>query len=80
MHAMRGKAELIGYTIYNRTTTDFPGWFVVRKWRTTPQGIEHAAIGCLCGSLVEARLCIPEDLACIFRELTDDPVIVESWI
>lgn len=86
---------LIGWTIYGPTCTDLPGFFVVRSWivgrgavgwpyalvTVFPEGcVRHAFVGCCCRTLTEARDVIPPTLTNIGRQLSDDPVIVESWI
>jgi hypothetical protein len=55
---------------------DFPNHFVVRVFlndRPTDRAY-------LCNSLEEARKLIPSDKFCIQRDLSDDPVILETWI
>jgi hypothetical protein len=74
------------YTIFQRPT-DFPDHYVVRRFYLIRGEIEPSPdpIGCLCKSLEEARRQVPERInhshrANLFREATDDPQIVETWI
>jgi hypothetical protein len=73
--------ELYGYTVY-RNPRDYPGRFVVRRWRVRAGGaleterttwaVEH--------TLEAARATIPPNLYRMERHPDDDPVIVEVWL
>lgn len=71
-------AGLIQYTIY-RHPSDFPEFYVVRRWIIDSKGFRPMLAGCLCRTLEEARETIPEWMFCLTRDPQDDPVIVETW-
>lgn len=81
------RAPLFFYTIYNRDTRDFPGWYVLRLSRYN--GVLDAKgepvpdihpIACVSQSLAELRV-YPRTNGCIrfARAASDDPVIMECW-
>lgn len=73
---------LITYTIYERPS-DFPEWFVVRKWNVTAGGFDPDLAQWICETLDEAREIIAGELVggfCVPRSTEDDPVIVETWM
>jgi len=72
------------FTVY-QNTSDFPGWFVVRRSVVTAEGAtmdpEPFMLGrslndCR-GAIMDAR---PQGLVCMHRAEGDDPVIVETWL
>lgn len=65
------------YVIYNKTTSDYPGKYVVRIF--TYQGPEETPL-IVCDTLQEARGALPTQLYNIGRKESDDPVIEEVWI
>lgn len=69
---------LIQYTIY-RHPSDFPDFYVVRRWLIDAKGLRAFRVACLCQTLEEAREVIPQWMTCLTRDPEDDPVIVEVW-
>jgi hypothetical protein len=69
------------YTIYDNPL-DYPGYFVVRKWKivgyvATP--IRDGILG-ISKTLEGARKLLPEGCALLPRDESDEPQIVESWL
>lgn len=71
------------FTIY-RNPSDYPGKYVVREQRIGPGVVEHAKDPMfICDTLRAARTCLQvmhPGLACLGRNVEDDPVIVEVWV
>jgi hypothetical protein len=70
------------WTIYERPS-DYPQGFVVRRsWVVRGHLNPLPELGPLqlYATLEEARASLPDDLTCLGRQPTDDPVIVESWV
>ncbi len=78
---MPAPPKLIIYTIYKHPS-DYPDKFVVRAWsidqwnRPAPSEKPHAVTD----TLQEARASIPPDFIFVAPSVSDDPVIVETWI
>lgn len=71
---------MVTYTIY-ANPSDYPGLYVVRKWRIESHGlIAGELIHPPVKTLEAARACIPAGLCCIPRDAKDDPVVVEIWL
>jgi len=69
------------YTIYNPSTTDHPGKWVLRRWSiSTEKGIQAEAGCSVHDSLEAARRMVPSGLTCVTRMDHDDPCIEETWI
>lgn len=64
------------YVVYENPS-DFPGCFVVRKWRGNVPEREPLSVG---SSIDEARSALPEGLHRMNRLEQDDPVIREVWL
>jgi hypothetical protein len=71
--------DLPMWTIYS-SPRDYPGLFVAREWRINARG--QTATGHLIfdETLAGLRDRLPPGLACLARDPTDDPVIVETWV
>jgi len=66
------------WTIYFNPS-DHPGRWVVRGWSVGQATVPD--VGCaVVATLDDARAIVPPGLACIPRDLGDDPSIVESWL
>jgi hypothetical protein len=75
-----GSAVLALWVVFDRPL-DFPHHVVVRCQRVGPAGIEHAAIGCLYGSLPEMAADFRHTgLHWLPRQHDDDPMIVGVWL
>jgi hypothetical protein len=62
-------------------TSDYPGLFVVRKWRVAAGGVlETLEHPWTFATLEEARAVIPEGLYRTPRADNDDPVVLETWL
>jgi hypothetical protein len=59
---------------------DYPGKYVVRRWRIAQGSAEAAKEATVHDSLEEARAAIPPGLYPLERFADDDRVIVEVWI
>ena len=73
--------ELTMIVIYYRPR-DLP-WhnYVARQFFITPDGpVPAPGLFATRHSLAEIRATIPGHMACLARDPTDDPAIVESWI
>lgn len=73
--------DLEQYVIYDKPT-DFPEWFVVRKFTIGAGSVTAAGAVWICESLDEARDIIAHEapgLVRLARSPDDDPVIVEVW-
>lgn len=68
------------YTIYGPNTSDHPGYFVVRLWTVSAQGVKVRVKPSLHANLEEARAAIPAGLSRLERSPADDPVIIENWL
>jgi len=78
----KDKADgLTMYTIYDRPL-DYPDHFVVRKWKIVRPDISPISDGILgiSKTLEGARKLLPEGCACLARDASDEPQIVESWL
>lgn len=75
------KDGLVLFTIYDRTTSDYPGEFVCRRYSgETGRPIDTGG-PFLRGETLEAiRGHLPLGLVNLGRQLGDDPVIVETWV
>jgi hypothetical protein len=67
------------YVIY-QNPTDYPGRFVVRVWRITPDGLIPDDDVFETSCLKDARAVVPAGLTCVAASPADDPVIVETWM
>lgn len=69
------------YTIYEKPL-DYPEYFVVRKWKIVRPDINPISDGILgiSKTLEGARKLLPADCACLARDESDEPQIVESWL
>lgn len=69
------------WTVYH-DPKDFPGKYVVRKWRVGNGGLLEAAVApdAVCASLEEARASVPQGKVKLGRNAPDDPCIVETWV
>lgn len=56
---------------------DYPGRFVVRRWRGLFADIVPTAV---VDTLEQARAAVPRGLTCVAPHCDDDPVIVETWL
>ena len=77
---------MIQYVIYGNPI-DYPGRFVVRRWRMTdtqPRKFRpDPNLMTNCATLEEARVAVQQadpNLVCIQRCENDDPSIVEVWL
>ena len=67
------------WVIYNTTTRDHPGRWVVRLHTSLPEP-EATTLSMVRDSLKAAREALPYGLTCIGRSPDDDPVIYEVWL
>lgn len=65
------------FTIYDHPL-DYPTGFVVREWLISAAGLTSGRAW-RAPTLDAARALIPDELFCLPRDVTDDPVIVETW-
>lgn len=70
----------IHHVIYNKTTKDFPGKYVLRRWFISDEEVLPEEQHRLFDTLEEAREALPPDLLRIPPGLDEDPVIEEIWI
>lgn len=70
------QAAIIMYAVY-KNPSDYPGKFVVRKFTGEIPDINPSIVA---NSLDEARKVIPKDKTKIPLSITDDPVIIETWL
>lgn len=68
-------ANIRMYVVYDHPS-DYPNCFVVRLWKNGQPTLTHI----LAESLEQARKMIPNGLVRIPRHVSDDPVIVETWV
>jgi len=66
----------ITWAVYENPS-DYPGKFVVRRWKNDVPEKEPVRV---VDSLAQAREHIPIYLAMFLPSVGDDPVIVETWI
>lgn len=70
---------LYQYVIYDNPS-DWPGSFVVRRWRIGKGTVEAEKLPqAVVSTLESARRCIPEGMVNIGRQPDDDPAIAEVW-
>lgn len=67
------------WTIYDHPS-DYPDFFVVRRWRILPGHLISEKNCLLADSLIEAREHIPTGFVRVDRQPEDDSVILETWI
>ena len=67
------------WVIYERPR-DFPDKFVVRRWAIGNGCYLATGDFSLANDLDGARRLVPPGLACLGRDASDEPHIVESWI
>lgn len=67
------------YTIYDHPK-DYPNHFVMRVFDVSASASTPTGDFTIADTLEEVRKAIPSECVCIARDLTDDPVVVESWI
>lgn len=68
------------WTVYDNPI-DFPGKFVVRRFRVTEDGAQaENRPWSVKDTLEEARRAIPPGLVCMSRSLLDDAKVVETWL
>lgn len=68
---------IIMYVVYDTTTKDFPGFYVLRRFCGMTPDKEAIAVS---GALAEVRKFIPGGMTMLTRHPTDDPVILETWL
>ena len=72
---------LIMFTVYNPWTLDFPGQWVVRRFRVSAgRFVPEAEAWHVGPSLEGARASIPQGYVQLCRDADDDPVIHEIWV
>lgn len=64
------------YAVY-KNPSDYPGKFVVRKFIGETPDVNPSIVA---DSLIEARKVIPRDKVRLTPSITDDPVIIETWL
>ena len=74
-----GESALDIWVIYKKPR-DFPGHFVLRRWRVTGGGGAPEATCALALTLDGARELVPRGLVCTARAPGDDTCIVETWL
>jgi hypothetical protein len=65
------------WTVYDKTTKDFPGVYVARRFTQSGPTHQHMTsedLGALRTTLARMGFCL------LARSPEDDPVIIESWI
>lgn len=67
------------YVIY-RSPSDYPDKFVVRRWECSSPPQAREMINSPVDTVKEARALVPKNLVRFHRALTDDAVIVETWL
>jgi len=77
-------SEFVGWNVY-KNPTDYPGKYVVRRWKIGGDGLRGVVIydakPCYVGdTLEEARASIPEGCTMLPRDGRDDPCIHEVWV
>lgn len=73
---------LTQFVIYEHPS-DFPEWFVVRKWHIGQGTLRPDLTQWICETLDDARLIVGDELVggvCMPNSLLDDPSIVETWM
>jgi hypothetical protein len=74
---------LVMWTVYDHPT-DYPEWFVARKFEITRQGPVTGDSVILATTLTEARdmiyLMDPNASSCLPRYDNDHPNVVETWL
>lgn len=70
-------AETIELLVVYKDPSDYPGKFVVRRWRNQVPDSEPLMV---CDSLEHARMAIPRDAGFLGRYEQDDPAILEVWL
>lgn len=70
---------LVCWVIFDRPS-DFPAHCVVRRHLVRGGDVVIDPVGCLCGSLEEARAQVPAGLVRFLRDRGDALSIVETWI
>lgn len=75
-HALRDRLPMWTVT---RRPRDFPDAWVARLHLALPRPEPTAAL-LLAPTLAELRELLPPGLACLTRDPSDDPVIMESWL
>lgn len=68
------------YVIYDDTTTDYPGRWVIRRWDYDGILLDVDRPFAVRKSLEQARSCVPPGMCWLPRQDDDDPVIREVWL
>lgn len=69
--------DLLLWTVC-KDTSDFPGSYTARPHSTISQRPLELVL--VASTLKAIREMLPPGLACLQRDIKDDPVIVESWV
>jgi hypothetical protein len=67
------------WTVYDRTTREYPGKYVARMWVTLPEA-KPTRFTITHDTLAELRAILPSGLYLIQRRPEDLPEIVETWL
>ena len=67
-------------TIYKNTTIDYPGKFVARLFDIRPGEVRSTRYIMLSEHIHEIHEGIPKYMSKVKPQITDDPVVLETWL